>query len=166
MREAGPPGRRAGPPKPAGTMKTGHENAPRAGRERSQRQLRVGEALRHALVDILARGELRDPALAGASITVIEVRVSPDLRNATAFVLPLGGKGAETVVAALNHAAPFLRRQLAGRVTLRHLPTLGFIADTAFDEAARIDGLLHSPEVRRDLEAPPPERTDGDQDGA
>lgn len=146
-------------------MKAHRGNDSRTGRERSQRQLRVGEALRHALVEILARGELHDPALAGASITVSEVRVSPDLRNATAFVLPLGGKGAAAIVAALNHAAPFLRRQLSGRVMLRYLPTLSFIADAAFDEAARIDGLLHSPEVRRDLEAPAPDRTGGEPDG-
>ena len=146
-------------------MKTQRGNDPRAGRGRSQRQLRVGEALRHALVEILARGELHDPVLAGASITVVEVRVSPDLRNATAFVLPLGGEGADAIVTALNHAAPFLRRQLSGRVTLRYLPSLSFIADTAFDEAARIDGLLHSPEVRRDLEAPAPDGTDGEPDG-
>jgi len=136
-------------------MKTRRENS-RPGRERSQRQLRVGETLRHALIEALTRGEeLRDPALVGASLTVTEVRVSPDLRNATAFVMPLGGANTDAVVAALNHAAPFLRRQLSRRVALRHLPALSFVADAAFDEGAHIDSLLRSPAVRRDLEPSP-----------
>jgi ribosome-binding factor A len=151
-------------------MKTRNGGGPREGRERSQRQLRVGETLRHALVEVMARDELRDPALAGVSVTVTEIRVSPDLHNATAFVMPLGGEDADAIVAALNHAAPFLRRQLARRVTLRRLPTLGFICDATFDEADRIGGLLHSPRVRRDLEASPDDHPadlpDGEPDGS
>jgi len=120
------------------------EAAPRDGRERTQRQLRVGEVVRHALVGILDRGELRDPALAGVSVTVSEVRVSADLRNATAFVVPLGGEGTDEVVAAFRRAAPFLRRRMAGQVDLRRLPELFFEADTTFDNVDRIGRLLET----------------------
>jgi ribosome-binding factor A len=138
---------------------------------RSQRQLRVGEELRHALARVLARGELRDPHLAGASLTVTEVRISPDLKSATAFVVPLGGGDLETVIAALNHAAGFLRGQLSHEVQLRHTPRLSFQADHTFDEAARINALLHHPRVVQDVEAGPneagpdevgPDHEDGD----
>ena len=108
----------------------------------SQRQLRVGEMLRHALAAILNRGALRDPDLAGKSVTVTEVRISPDLRNATVFVQPLGGGDVGKIVAALGRAAPFLKRQVAEEVELRHVPALGFTADTSFDYASRIDALL------------------------
>ncbi len=117
----------------------------------SQRQLRVGEELRHALAHILERGELRDPALAGMTVTVTEVRVSPDLKNATAFVVPLGGAGLDAAVAALNHAAGFLRGQLAGQLELRHLPRIAFAADDSFDQAGRVREILDRPRVRRDL---------------
>lgn len=147
-------------------MKTQRGGA-RSGRERSQRQLRVGETLRHALVEALTRGEeLRDPDLVGVSLTVTEVRVSPDLGNATVFVMPLGGTDTDAVVIALNRAAPFLRRQLAGRVTLRHLPTLSFVADGAFDEGAHIADLLRSQSVRRDLEASPDADATNTKDGS
>jgi ribosome-binding factor A len=147
-------------------MKTKRGDA-RSGRERSQRQLRVGETLRHGLVEALTRGEeLRDPALAGVSLTVTEVRVSPDLGNATAFVMPLGGTDTDSVVTALNRAAPFLRSQLAGRVTLRHLPALSFVADGAFDQGAHIDDLLRSPSVRRDLDAAPDTDSNDVSDGS
>jgi ribosome-binding factor A len=143
-------------------MVRGRAQAPRSGRERSQRQLRVGELIRHALVDILARGELRDPDLAGASVTVTEVRVSPDLRNAAVFVLPLGGERTGEVVAALQRAAPFLRRLIASSVTMKYLPELSFLADTAFDARERIDSLLRSPAVSRDLPDGEPEEIDDD----
>ena len=132
-------------------MVRGRAQAPRGGRERSQRQLRVGETIRHALVEILARDELRDPDLVGASITVTEVRVSPDLRNASVFVLPLGGERTVEIVAALQRAAPFLRRQVGQALTMKYLPDLSFLADTAFDARERIDSLLRSPEVLRDI---------------
>jgi ribosome-binding factor A len=125
-----------------------------------QRKLRVGEELRHALARILARGALRDPVLAGATITVTEVRVSPDLKNATAYVMPLAGAHAATVVAALARSAPFLRRAVAQEVRLRHAPALSFALDTAFDHASRIDALLRAPAVARDLASP-----DGDEGG-
>jgi ribosome-binding factor A len=136
-----------------------------SGQSRSQRQLRVGEELRHALSHILARGELRDPHLAEVSLTVTEVRVSPDLKNATAFVVPLGGGELQTVIDALNHAAGFLRSQLGREVQLRHTPGLSFQADHSFDEAARINALLHHPRVAQDVDAEEPENDDGDLPG-
>ncbi len=117
----------------------------------SQRQLRVGEELRHALSHILARGELRDPALADLNLTVTEVRVSPDLKGATAYVVPLGGGGLEAAVAALNRAGGFFRGRLAQEVALRHAPRIAFAPDRSFDEARRIDEILERPRVRRDL---------------
>lgn len=126
----------------------------------SQRQLRVGEELRHVLAGVLARGELRDPNLAGRSITVSEVRVSPDMRNATAYVMPLGGGDAGEIVGALNHAAAFLSGEVGRRVALKFTPALHFEVDTVFDEAQRIDSLLRAPGVARDL------ARDGEDDGA
>jgi ribosome-binding factor A len=122
-------------------------------RAASQRQLRVGEELRHALAQLLRPGELRDPALSEASITVIEVRVSPDLKNATAFVMPLAGANADAIMAGLQRSAPFLRGRLARAVELRQAPSLVFAFDRAFDNAARIATLLATPEVERDLHA-------------
>ena len=117
----------------------------------SQRQLRVGEELRHALARTLTRGHFRDPELADARITVTEVRVSPDLRHAIAFVVPLGGRGIDDVVRALERAAGYLRGQLAHEVRLRYTPHLAFRADCSFDRAGRIDQVLRRPRVRRDL---------------
>ena len=125
----------------------------RRGKAPSQRQLRVGEELRHALSRILARGELRDPALADLNLTVTEVRLSPDLKNATAFVVPLGGGGLEAAVAALNRAGGFFRGRLAREVALRHAPRVSFAPDRSFDEARRVDEILERPRVRRDLVA-------------
>jgi ribosome-binding factor A len=111
----------------------------------------VGEELRHALVEILRDNHARDPDLQRVNVTVTEVRVSPDLANATAFVMPLGGEqGAETV-AALNRAAPFFRTQIAHAVQLRHAPRISFLLDASFNYAARIEGLLRAPEIQRDL---------------
>ncbi|HTT80827.1 MAG TPA: 30S ribosome-binding factor RbfA [Stellaceae bacterium] len=124
-----------------------------AARPASQRQLRVGEALRHALAQLLRPGELRDPALSGADITVTEVRVSPDLKNATAFVMPLAGANTAEIMAGLRRSAPFLRGRLARAVELRQTPNLVFALDHAFDNAARIAALLARPEVERDLHA-------------
>lgn len=128
-------------------------------RTTSQRQLRVGEELRHALAWILERGEVRDPALTGLSVTVTEVRVTPDLRHATAFVVPLGGGGEETVVGALTRARGFLRQRMADTVRLKHVPDLAFRADASFDQASRIETLLRTPRVARDLS-----RSEPDQD--
>lgn len=118
----------------------------------SQRQLRVGEEIRHVLAELLARGRIRDPDLQGVTITVTEVRISPDLKNATAFVTPLGGGDMETTVAALNRAAGFLRHELGGEIRMRTLPNLSFQPDRSFDEASRIDSVLQRERVRRDLE--------------
>src|SRR5437660_922318 len=114
-------------------------------RPASQRQLRVGEELRHALAQLLRPGELRDPALRDADITVTEVRVSPDLKNATAFVMPLAGSNVEETMAGLKRSAPFLKSRLARTIELRQMPNLVFALDTAVDSAARTAALLHAP---------------------
>ena len=126
----------------------------RNARAPSQRQLRVGEEIRHAIAHVLERGEVRDPDLAGIAITVTEVRVSPDLKNATAYVVPLGGLGDMAgIVDALNRISSFLRHRVVQDVKLRNAPRLSFLADTSFDEAGHINDLLHLPEVARDLES-------------
>jgi ribosome-binding factor A len=112
----------------------------------------VGEELRHALAQMLRPGEMRDPALHDAHITVTEVQVSPDLRNATAFVMPLGGRDAADIVTALRRSAPFLKSRIARTVRLRLVPNLGFALDSAFDSAERIAAVLHSDAVARDLQ--------------
>lgn len=122
-----------------------------AGKPPSQRQLRIGEEIRHALADLFRRGDFHDPELAELNVTVTEVRISPDLRNATAFVTPLGGGPMDETLSALRRAAPFLRGQVARAINLRHAPTLSFEADTSFDYAGRIDDILHSPAVARDV---------------
>jgi ribosome-binding factor A len=119
--------------------------------EPRQRQLRVGEELRHTLAQLLRPGELRDPALRDANITVTEVQLSPDLRNATAFVMPLAGANAPDIIAALKRSAPFLKGRVARAVRLRHVPNLTFALDNAFDSAARIAAVLRSEAVERDL---------------
>ena len=121
----------------------------------SQRRLRVGEELRHALAKILREGERREPALENTSITVTEVRMSSDLRSATAFVIPLAGANSTQVIAALQRCATFLKGLLAHEVPLRHTPNLAFALDRSFDEAERIHQLLARPEVARDLQPQP-----------
>ncbi len=112
--------------------------------EKSQRQLRVGEQIRHVLAEIMRRSTFRDPDLQNLNVSVTEVRISPDLKNATAFIIPLGGDAETTTktVAALNRAAPFLRGELAREIELRSTPALKFAADTTLDYAAKIDDLL------------------------
>ena len=110
-------------------------------KEPGQRQLRVGEELRHVLAEVLARDELRDPAMQGVSVTVSEVRIGPDLRRATAYVMPLGGQDVGDIIAALNRAAPFLRGRVSRMVNLKFAPSFVFEADIAFDEASKIDAL-------------------------
>lgn len=121
------------------------------GKPPSQRQLRVAEEIRHILAGVFLRGEFRDPDLAGVQVTVTEVRVSPDLKHATAFVARLGRSDIAEKLPALRRAAPFLRGQLAHALTLRSVPELHFQADTSLDAAMHIDELLRSPEVARDL---------------
>ena len=118
----------------------------------SQRQLRVGELVRHALSDILLRGDVHDPALEGVVVTIPEVRMSPDLKVATVFVMPLGGKEGAGIVAAFERNRKFLRGDVAHRINLRYAPDLQFRLDTSFDEGDRIDALLRTPQVRRDLD--------------
>ena len=117
----------------------------------SQRQLRVGELVRHALAEMLTRGDVHDPVLESHMITVPEVRMSPDLRLATVYVMPMGGHDAEAVVAAFERHKKFLRAEIAHRVNLKFAPDIRFRFDDRFAEAERIDKLLHSPEVARDL---------------
>lgn len=128
-----------------------------AGGAPSQRQLRAAELVKHALVEILAREQLRDPDLLGVSVTVGEVRASPDLKHMTAFVSALGPTDPQVVAAGLRRCSAFLRGRLAKLIALRFTPQLHFLADGSYDEARCIDELLASPEVARDL----PKRKDG-----
>lgn len=128
------------------------KNKASSGSGPSQRQLRVGELVRHALSDILARGDLADPALTRVLITVPEVRMSPDLKIATCYVMPLGGKDPKAAIEALATNAKPLRGEIGRRVELKFVPELRFRIDTSFEEGARIDALLRLPVVKRDLE--------------
>lgn len=120
----------------------------------TQRQLRAGELVRHALVEILREEALADPALSDVSVTLTEVRMSPDLRHALCFIVPLGGEQAPEVVAGLNRATRFLRGRLGRAVDLRFTPDLKFVRDDSFDEAERMNRLFSDPKVRHDLDAP------------
>ena len=120
----------------------------------SQRQLRVGELVRHALAEMLARGEVHDPVLEGHMITVPEVRMTADLRLATIYVMPLGGRDQSEVLAALERNKRFLRGEIAHRVNLKFAPDIRFRIDERFDEADRIEKLLRTPAVQRDLNKP------------
>jgi ribosome-binding factor A len=117
----------------------------------SQRQLRVGEAVRHAVADILIHADVHDPELEGRTITVPEVRMSPDLKLATIYVMPLGGRDTDVVIAALERNKKFLRGEVARRVNLKFAPDIRFRVDERFDEAERIEKLLRTPAVQRDL---------------
>jgi ribosome-binding factor A len=121
----------------------------------SQRQLRVGEQVRHAIAEILAQGSVHDADLEGHIITVPEVRMSPDLKLATVYVMPLGGRDTEIVLAALERNKKFLRGEVARRVNLKFAPDLRFRVDERFDEAERIEKLLRTPAVQKDLEQDP-----------
>jgi ribosome-binding factor A len=130
-----------------------------------QRQLRVGEELRHALSKILREGECRDPAFEDTSITVTEVKMSSDLRNATAFVMPLAGANAAEILAGLKRSAGFLKGLVAREVPLRNTPNLAFALDGSFDQANRISALLARPEVARDLQGQAARPEDRDDEG-
>ena len=118
----------------------------------SQRQLRVGETLRKALSEIFLRSEIADPDLAGAAVTVSEVRASPDLKNATIYVLPLGGDNEDLVIAALERHKKFVRGELARRISLRYMPELTFELDVTFNQSDAVDALLRTPRVAQDIE--------------
>lgn len=122
------------------------------GKKAGQRQLRVGEEIRHVLAGIFMRGECYDPDVTATPITVSEVRISPDLKNATAYVMPLGGQNQEVVMTALARNAPVFRKLVSDHMNLRYAPKIHFRLDESFDEAFRIEKLLNTPEVARDLE--------------
>jgi len=130
-------------------MKTRNHPQDRAGG--SQRQLRVGELIRHELADMLSRGDIHDPVLQAHMVTVPEVRMSPDLRLATIYVMPLGGRGEEEVLEALDRNKRYVRGEIAHRVNLKFAPEIRFRIDERFDEAERIEKILRTPQVRRDL---------------
>lgn len=130
----------------------------------SQRQLRAGELMRHALVEILREEDFNDEALTGVSVTVTEVRMSPDLRHAVCFVEPLGGEHADVVVKALNRHAKFLRGRLGRLIEMKFTPDLKFLHDQSFDEAARIGALFDDPRVAQDLTPQPPSDSWKDED--
>jgi len=117
----------------------------------SPRQLRVGELVRHALADMLSRGDVHDPVIEGRMITVPEVRMSPDLRLATIYVMPLGGRDEQEVLAALENNKRYMRGEIARRINLKFAPDIRFRIDERFDEAERIEKLLRTPAVQRDL---------------
>jgi ribosome-binding factor A len=121
------------------------------GGEPSQRMLRVAELIRHTMSDLLTRGDVRDPVLEGHVVTVPDVRMSPDLKLATIYVLPLGGKDVKEVLAALDQHRKYLRGEIAKRINLKFAPDIRFKADQSFDCGNKIDALLDSPQVKRDL---------------
>lgn len=123
-----------------------------AGRGPSQRQLRVGELIRHKIAEMLVRAEIHDDTLAEHVVTIPEVRLSPDLRLATVYVMPLGGQDVKPVLAALERHKRFIRGEIAHTVNLKFAPELRFRFDESFDEATRIDALLDSPKVRADVQ--------------
>ncbi len=123
----------------------------RSGKAPTQRQLRVGEEIRHALAQIIARADFRDPDLIDASISVSEVRVSPDLRNATVFVSDLGGGNTDAVVDGLNRASGHVRHEYSHQSTTKYIPKFNFKRDEALDEALKINKLLQDPKVQADL---------------
>ena len=116
-----------------------------------QRHLRVGEEIRHILADIFLRGECRSPALFDVTVTITEVRVAPDMKNATAFFMPLAGQNKEELLDALKNASPEIRHLVSKRIKLRHTPRIFFALDESFDQAQHIENLLRKPEVARDL---------------
>ena len=126
----------------------------------SQRQQRVAELVRHALAEVLSRGDIQDDVLTRNVITIPEVRMSPDLKLATAYVMPLGGRDEDPVLKALDKNKKVLRQEVARRVNLKFAPDLRFLRDESFDEAARIDALLRSERVARDTAKPNPDASD------
>ncbi|MCB1537224.1 MAG: 30S ribosome-binding factor RbfA [Rhodoblastus sp.] len=136
------------------------------GAEPSQRMLRVAELIRHACAEVLSRGEINDPVLETHVVTVPRVKMSPDLKLATLFVMPLGGKDANEVIKALDKHRAFLRGEIARKVNLKFAPDVRFRIDDSFDNSAKIDALLNSEKVRRDLDAAPDAADDQTDEGA
>jgi ribosome-binding factor A len=137
----------------------GRTDRPRAKAAPSQRQLRVGELVRHALAELLMRGDIHDPELEAMTVTIPEVRMSPDLRLATAYVMPLGEADARKAVAALERNKRYIRGAVAKRVNLQFAPDVRFRIDETFDAGARVDNILRSPAVRRDLAKGEPDQS-------
>src|ERR1700755_3017018 len=135
-------------PRHSGARRTGRHDGPSGP---SQRQLRVGEALRHALAQVLREHEIHDPELDGVSVTITQVKPSPDMRYATVYCAPIGGGNADKVLAALNPHKGFLRRQMGHMISIKFTPDLRFVEDQFFAEAEKSENLLKSPEVQRDL---------------
>lgn len=129
-----------------------HQRDPGTSQMLSQRQLRVGELVRHALAEMLTRGDVHDPVIQSHLITVPEVRMTADLRLATIYVMPLGGRDAQAVLAALERNKRFLRGEIARHINLKFAPEIRFRIDERFDEAERIEKLLRTPAVQRDLD--------------
>jgi ribosome-binding factor A len=129
-----------------------HQRDTGTGHMPSQRQLRVGELVRHTMADMLTRGEVHDPVIEGHLITVPEVQMTADLRLATIYVMPLGGRDTDAVLAALERNKKFLRGEIAHRVNLKFAPEIRFRIDERFEEAERIEKLLRTPAVQRDLD--------------
>ena len=134
----------------AGSRRTGRNDGPGGP---SQRQLRVGEALRHAIAEVLRDNDIHDPDLEGVSVTITQVKPSPDMRYATVYCEPLGGQNAKEIIAALNRHKGFLRGEMGHRLTMKFTPDLRFVEDESFAEALKIETILRSPEVQRDLTA-------------
>jgi len=143
---------------------SGRRDSGRQARGPSQRQLRAGELIRHAVAEVLTREEIHHEDLAGVAITVTEVALSPDLRQATCYIMPLGGKDSDKVMAALRRVAPWLGGQVARRVSLKFAPRLHFRIDGSFDNASHIDNLLRRDDVAPDLEAGPDDHMDDHMD--
>jgi len=122
-----------------------------AGGQPSMRLLRVGENIRHAIATVIQRGDIRDEDLHGVTITISEVRPSPDLRQATVYVMPLGGEDKDVIVKALNKNAPYIRGQMGKMLIMKHIPQPIFRIDESFDEAANIEKILRSERVQQDL---------------
>jgi ribosome-binding factor A len=129
-------------------MSRAHHN----GGEPSQRMLRVAELIRHAMADLLTRGTINDPVLEGHVVTVPRVKMSPDLKLASVYVMPLGGKAATEVIAALDRHKKYLRTEIAQRINLKFAPEIRFKIDESFDNVSKIDALLNSDKVKQDLQ--------------
>jgi ribosome-binding factor A len=137
-------------------MSRAHHN----GGEPSQRMLRVAELIRHAMADLLTRGTINDPVLEGHVVTVPRVKMSPDLKLASVYVMPLGGKAATEVIAALDRHKKYLRTEIAQRINLKFAPEIRFKIDESFDNVSKIDALLNSDKVKQDLQ---PRKEPGDK---
>jgi len=131
-----------------------HAARPATAKGPSQRMLRVGELVRHKVADMLSRGDIHDDVLQSHVVTIPEVRMSPDLKLATVYVMPLGGKDIKPVIAALERNKRFIRGEVAHTLNLKFAPDVRFREDASFEEATRIDRLLDSPKVKQDLEKP------------